>query len=102
MVADVFGALMPGQPDIHSFKAWGGSLSFVEVLLITDERHHDRPLVHHRSAGLQKYCMKSVQALFLLVPAPAQLSARSLTTCILTCILQMLTDFRTKQRLLAV
>ena len=51
---------------------------------MTDEHHHDWPLVHHQSARLQKCCMKPVQSLFLLVLAPSQLAACGFTAQILT------------------
>ena len=54
MVADIFGTLMTDQQDADLFKAWGGCLSDVYELLMTDEHHHDWPLVHHQSARLQK------------------------------------------------
>ena len=83
-VADIFGTLMTDQPDGDLFKAWGGCLSDVYELLMTDEHHHDWPLVHHQSARLQKCCMKPVQSLFLLVLAPSQLAACGFTAQILT------------------
>ena len=60
MVADVFGTLMTDQPDGDLFKARGATPSDVYELLMTDEHHHDQPLVHHQSVRLQKCCMKPV------------------------------------------
>ena len=75
---------MTDQPDGDLFKAWGGCLSNVYELLMTDEHHHDWPLVHHQSARLQKCCMKPLQSLFLLILAPSQLAACGFTSQILT------------------
>ena len=79
MVADVFGTLMADQPDGDLFKARGATPSDVYKLLMTDEHHHDRPLVHHQSVRLQKCCMKPMQSLFLLVLEPSQLAACDFT-----------------------
>ena len=79
MVADVFGTLMTDQPDGDLFKARDTSPSDVYELLMTDEHHHDWPLVHHQSVRLQKCCMKPVQSLFSLVLEPSQLTACGFT-----------------------
>ena len=101
MVADIFGTLMTDQPDADLFKAWGRCLSDVYELLMTDEHHHDWPLVHHQSARLQKCCMKPVQSLFFA-------STSALTTsclwlhCSNTHISHLLSDIQAKERLLTV
>ena len=51
---------------------------------MTDEHHHDWPLVHHQSARLQNCCMKPLQSLFFLILAPSQLAACGFTAQILT------------------
>ena len=55
---------MTGRPDVDLVKAWGGSPSDVDELLMTDEHHPDQPLVCHQSARRPKCCMKPLQFLF--------------------------------------
>ena len=82
------------------FKARGGSPSDVDELLMTDERHPERPMVRQQSARRPKCCMKPLQSLFSLVFCPHNCPPRDSRD--FTAQIFSLTEFRAKKRLLAV
>ena len=96
---------MTDQPDGDLFKAWGGCPSDVYELLMTDDHHHDRPLVHHQSARLPGQASEMLHETSA-VSIFARTSALT-TSCLWlhysnTHISHLLSDIQAKERLLTV